>query len=90
VTQPHSILLFVLSKVKVKVKLSLCLTKHHAIKTVEVYLRTLLTLALEEGERSASCPSHKFNKQVLRSCQVFNNFSAQISLLLLILKCMLH
>jgi hypothetical protein len=36
---------------KVKVKLSLCLTKHHAMKTDRG-----VTSALDEGEWSASCP----------------------------------
>jgi hypothetical protein len=45
--------------VKVKVKLSLCLTKHDAMKAywgVEVWLPAFLTLALEGGEWSASRP----------------------------------
>jgi hypothetical protein len=44
---------------KVKVKLSLRLTKHHAMKTywgVEVYLHAFLTLELNGGEWSASLP----------------------------------
>jgi hypothetical protein len=44
---------------KVKVKLSLCLTKSHAMKTyweVEVELHTFLTSALYRGEWSASRP----------------------------------
>jgi hypothetical protein len=48
-------------KVKKKVKLSLCLTKHHAMKTywgVEVQLHTFFTSALGGGERSASRPGH--------------------------------
>jgi hypothetical protein len=43
---------------KVKVTLSLCLTKHHATKTyggVEVELHALLTRALDGREWSASC-----------------------------------
>jgi hypothetical protein len=43
--------------VKVKAKMSLCLTKHHAMKThwgVEVYLHAFLTSALHGGEWSAS------------------------------------
>jgi len=40
-------------KIKVKLKLSLCLTKHHAMKIyiqeVEVYLSVFLTLALDGG-----------------------------------------
>jgi hypothetical protein len=43
-----------------KVKLSLCLTKHHAMKTywgMEVYLHAFLTSALDGGEWSASRPS---------------------------------
>jgi hypothetical protein len=43
-----------ISKVKVKVKLSLCLTKHHDMKTcggVEVHLRAFLTSELEVGGR---------------------------------------
>jgi hypothetical protein len=43
----------------VRVK-SLCLTKHHAMKTygeVEVWLHTFLTSALVEGEWSASRPT---------------------------------
>jgi hypothetical protein len=46
-------------KVKVKVKLSLCLTKHHAMKMywgVEVQLHGFLTLVLDGGEWSASHP----------------------------------
>jgi len=41
-----------------KVKLSLCLTKHHAMKYWEGRYSTthLLTSALEGGEWSASCP----------------------------------
>jgi hypothetical protein len=38
---------------------TLCLTKHHSMKTywgVEVYLHALLTSALDGGEWSASCP----------------------------------
>jgi hypothetical protein len=48
-------------KVKVKVELSLCLIKHHAVKTywgVEVYLQAFLTSALDGGEWSASPPGH--------------------------------
>jgi hypothetical protein len=40
-------------------KLSLCLTRHHAIKTyweVEVYLHAFLTSALDGGEWSTSSP----------------------------------
>jgi hypothetical protein len=47
---------------KVKVKLSLCLTKHHDMKLyreVEVQHHTFLTSALDAGEEwSASCPGH--------------------------------
>jgi len=42
-----------------KAKLSLCMTKNHAMKTyegVEVEVRAFLTLTLHEGERSASRP----------------------------------
>jgi hypothetical protein len=42
-----------------KVKLSLCLTKHHAMKTywgVEAYLHAFLTQALDGSEWSASSP----------------------------------
>jgi hypothetical protein len=45
----------------VKIKLSLCLTKHHSMKKyggVEVYLVALFALALDEDEWSASCSSH--------------------------------
>jgi hypothetical protein len=45
----------------VTVMLSLCVTKHHTMKTywgVELYLHTSLTLALDGGEWSASCPGH--------------------------------
>jgi hypothetical protein len=48
-----------LIKGKVKVNLSLCLTKHHAVKTyweVEVYIHTFLTSSLDGGEWSASRP----------------------------------
>jgi hypothetical protein len=42
------------------VKLSLCLTKHHAMKAYQGSGGTdpdhSLTSALDEGERSASCP----------------------------------
>jgi len=44
---------------KVNVKLSLCLTKHHAIKTyweVDVQCHAFLTLELEVGEWSTSRP----------------------------------
>jgi len=44
-----------------QVKLSLCLTKYHAMKKfgkVEIQLYTFLTMALEGDEWSASCPSH--------------------------------
>jgi hypothetical protein len=44
---------------KVKVKLSLCLTKHHVMKTywgVEVYLHAFLISALDGGEWSTSRP----------------------------------
>jgi hypothetical protein len=44
----------------IKVKLTLCLAKHHAIKTywgVEVYLHAFLTLALDGGEWSAHAPA---------------------------------
>jgi hypothetical protein len=44
---------------KVKVKLPLCLTKHHSMKTywgVEVLLHAFLTSALDGGEWSASRP----------------------------------
>jgi hypothetical protein len=47
----------ILTKVKVKVKLSLCLTKHRAMKTywgVEVLLHVFLTSGLYGGEWSAS------------------------------------
>jgi hypothetical protein len=43
----------------VKVKLSLCLTKHYTIKAywgVDVYIHIFLTSALAEGEWSASRP----------------------------------
>jgi hypothetical protein len=46
-------------KVKAKVKLSLCLNKHHAMKTywgVEVKLHAFLTLAPHGDEWSASFP----------------------------------
>jgi hypothetical protein len=45
----------------VKVKLSLRLTKYHAMKTfrgVEVQLHAVFTLALDKGEWSASGPGH--------------------------------
>jgi hypothetical protein len=44
---------------RIKVKLSLCLTKHHAMKTywgVEIQLHALLISALDGGEWSASRP----------------------------------
>jgi hypothetical protein len=46
-------------KVKVNVKLSLCFTKHHAMKAyweVEVQLHAFLTSALDGAEWSASRP----------------------------------
>jgi hypothetical protein len=49
-----------LMEVHVKAKLSLCLTKHHAMKTygrVEVWLHTFLASALDGDEWSASRPS---------------------------------
>jgi hypothetical protein len=49
--------------VKVKVKLSLCLTKYHTVKTdggMEVYLHVLLTSELDGGEWLASGPG-RFN-----------------------------
>jgi hypothetical protein len=52
-------------EVKVKVKLSLCLTKYHPIKAywgVEVYCQAFLTWALEGSERSASRPD-RFNPE---------------------------
>jgi hypothetical protein len=48
-----------LQHVKVKVKLSLCLTKYHAMKRhgeMEVQLHAFLTLAPDEGEWPASRP----------------------------------
>jgi hypothetical protein len=45
--------------VQVKVKLSLCLTKCHSMKTyggMEVQLHAFLTSAPDGGEGSASCP----------------------------------
>jgi hypothetical protein len=63
--RPHGVVLsktqfhlYLTVKVK-KVKLSLCLTKHHAMKThwgVEVQLHAFLTSALDGGEWSASRP----------------------------------
>jgi hypothetical protein len=56
---PSVILVLHTSKGKGKVKLSLCLTKHHAMKTywgVEVQLHAFLTSALDGGEWSASRP----------------------------------
>jgi len=49
------------ARLKVKVKLSLCLTKHHARKMyweVEDSSTNSLTLLLDGGEWSASHPSH--------------------------------
>jgi hypothetical protein len=43
--------------IPIVVKLSLCLTKHHAMKTfwgVEVWLHSFLTSAVDRGEWSAS------------------------------------
>jgi hypothetical protein len=45
---------------KIKVKLSLILIKHHAKKiygVVEILFHSFLTLVLDGGEWSASCPS---------------------------------
>jgi len=42
-------------KNKVKVKLSLCLTKYHS---VEIELHAFLTLVLRGGEWWASCPDY--------------------------------
>jgi hypothetical protein len=47
--------------IKVKVKLSLCLIKHHAMKMykgVEVWLRAFIISALDGRERTASHPGH--------------------------------
>jgi hypothetical protein len=47
-------------KTYVKVKLSLSLTKHHAIKTywgVEVYLHAFLTSALDEASGQLHAPA---------------------------------
>jgi hypothetical protein len=46
---------------KVTIKLSLCLTRHHAMKTYsgsEGIVHAFLTSALDGGEWSASRPSH--------------------------------
>jgi hypothetical protein len=51
---------------KCKVKLSLCLIKHHSIKTyggVEVYLHAFLISALDGGEWSASHPGRYTNRE---------------------------
>jgi hypothetical protein len=56
----NSVLVFRILLKKVKVRLSLCLTKHHSIKAywwMEVYLHAFLALALDGGEWSASRPS---------------------------------
>jgi hypothetical protein len=55
-----------LDAVKVKVKLSLCLNKHHAMKAywgVEVERHAFLTSALEGGERSASRPGRFIRRE---------------------------
>jgi hypothetical protein len=47
--------------IKVKVKLSLCLTKHHTMKAyggMEVLLHEFLTSALDGGEWLTSRPGH--------------------------------
>jgi hypothetical protein len=43
-------------QIMVKVKLSLCLTKHHTMKTWMYRSTHSLTLALDGGEWSVSCP----------------------------------
>jgi hypothetical protein len=49
-------IIFLTTFVIVQVKLSLCLTKHYAMKTYGGMLQVFLTLALVGGERSASRP----------------------------------
>jgi hypothetical protein len=51
--------LFILKPVRGKVKFSLCLTKHHGVKTYDgvlVYFHAFLTLTLDGVELSASRP----------------------------------
>jgi hypothetical protein len=54
---------------KVKVKLSVCLTKHHTMKTyrgIQVQLHTFLTLALYGGEWQGNSPLYPLDQRLAR------------------------
>ena len=53
-------------------ELSLCLTKHHAMKTyrvMEVKFHTFLNVVLDGGEGSASNPSHFMPREIAPDIQ---------------------